>query len=54
MSSVMSAIYPSMPSKNALREALLKGYERFRRTQQMGIHFDEEYFDNFDIELDSE
>jgi len=45
---------PKHAVENALREALLKGYERFRRTQQMGIHFDEEYFDNFDIELDSD
>lgn len=43
---------PKHAVENALREALLKGYERFRRTQQMGIHFDEEYFDNFDIEID--
>jgi len=45
---------PKHAVENALREALLKGYERFRRTQQMGAHFDEEYFDNFDIELDSD
>jgi N utilization substance protein A len=45
---------PKHAVENALREALLKGYERFRRTQQMGVHFDEEYFDNFDIELDSD
>ncbi|QQE65263.1 transcription termination factor NusA [Leptolyngbya sp. BL0902] len=43
---------PKHAVENALREALLKGYERYRRTQQMGLHFDEEYFDNFDIELD--
>ncbi|MEB3290004.1 MAG: transcription termination factor NusA [Leptolyngbya sp.] len=43
---------PKHAVENALREALLKGYERYRRTQQMGAHFDEEYFDNFDIELD--
>jgi transcription termination/antitermination protein NusA len=37
----------------ALKEALLKGYERYRRTQHMGsTHFDEEYFDNFEVELD--
>jgi N utilization substance protein A len=45
---------PKHAVENALREALLKGYERFRRTQQIGTHFDEEYFDNFDIELDSD
>jgi N utilization substance protein A len=41
----------------ALREALLKGYERYRRTLQLDnpIHtFDEEYFQNFDVELDIE
>lgn len=43
---------PKHAVENALREALLKGYERYRRTQQIGLHFDEEYFDNFDIELD--
>ncbi|MFM7323676.1 MAG: transcription termination factor NusA [Nodosilinea sp.] len=43
---------PKHAVENALREALLKGYERYRRTQQMGSHFDEDYFDNFDIELD--
>ena len=35
----------------ALREALLKGYERYRRTLYLGISedpFDEEYFSNFD------
>ncbi|MEB3272314.1 MAG: transcription termination factor NusA [Prochlorothrix sp.] len=38
----------------ALKEALLKGYERYRRTQHMGSHFDEEYFENFEVELDVE
>ena len=39
----------------ALREALLKGYERYRRTLYLGISedpFDEEYFSNFDVALD--
>jgi N utilization substance protein A len=47
---------PKHAVENALREALLKGYERFRRTQQIAedYHFDEGYFDNFDIELDIE
>ena len=39
----------------ALREALLKGYERYRRTLYLGISedpFDEEYFSNFDVGLD--
>jgi N utilization substance protein A len=41
----------------ALREALLKGYERYRRTLYIGIGedpFDEEYFSNFDVALDLE
>ena len=41
----------------ALREALLKGYERYRRTLYLGISedpFDEEYFSNFDVGLDLE
>ena len=39
----------------ALREALLKGYERYRKTLQRDSHaFDEEYFSNFDVELDVE
>lgn len=47
---------PKHAVENALREALLKGYERFRRTQRMvdGSGFEEGYFDNFDIELDVE
>lgn len=39
----------------ALQEALLKGYERYRRTLLMdSAHFDEEYFSNFDVEMDVE
>ena len=40
----------------ALQEALLKGYERYRRTLQLDnpVHFEEEYFFNFDVELDVE
>ncbi|MEM1308379.1 MAG: transcription termination factor NusA [Cyanobacteria bacterium P01_C01_bin.70] len=47
---------PKHAVENALREALLKGYERFRRTQRMTNNnsFEEGYFDNFDIELDVE
>ncbi|WP_193365076.1 transcription termination factor NusA [Neosynechococcus sphagnicola] len=46
---------PKHAVQEALREALLKGYERFRRTQQLeNPHHDEHYFDNFDIELDIE
>ena len=39
----------------ALREALLKGYEKYRRTFYIGVNedpFDEEYFNNFDVGLD--
>ncbi len=44
---------PKHAVQAALREALLKGYERFRRTQSLDSqHFDEGYFDNFDVELD--
>lgn len=46
---------PKHAVQTALREALLKGYERYRRTQRMeAAHFDEEYFDNFEVELDVE
>jgi transcription termination/antitermination protein NusA len=41
----------------ALREALLKGYERYRRTLYLGISedpFEEDYFSNFDVQLDLE
>ena len=39
----------------ALREALLKGYEKYRKTFYIGMNqdpFDEEYFSNFDVGLD--
>lgn len=46
---------PKHAVQAALREALLKGYERYRRTQRLdGAHFDEEYFNNFDVDLDLE
>jgi len=46
---------PQKSVQNALREALLKGYERYRRTQNMDRqHFDENYFDNLEVELDIE
>ncbi|HIK31518.1 MAG TPA: transcription termination factor NusA [Oscillatoriales cyanobacterium M4454_W2019_049] len=47
---------PKSAVQAALREALLKGYERFRRTQQLESSdlFDEHYFDNFEVELDVE
>ncbi len=44
---------PKHAVQNALREALLKGYEKFRKTYRTEeLNFDEEYFENFDVELD--
>jgi N utilization substance protein A len=44
---------PKSAVQQALREALLKGYERYRRAQRLDRpHFDEEYFDNFEVDLD--
>lgn len=46
---------PRLAVQSALREALLKGYERYRRAQSLERkQFDEEYFDNFEVELDVE
>ena len=45
---------PSSAVQDALREALLKGYEKFRRTQMLDFHFPEGYFENFEVELDIE
>lgn len=46
---------PKHAVQTALREALLKGYERYRRTYKPDSEvFDEEYFDNFEIELDTD
>lgn len=46
---------PGSAVQAALAEALLKGYERFRKTYRpQGVNFDEGYFDNFDVELDLE
>lgn len=46
---------PKPAVQAALREALLKGYERYRRTQRLdGSQFDDTYFDNFEVELDIE
>ncbi|MFG6098113.1 transcription termination factor NusA [Leptothoe sp. ISB3NOV94-8A] len=46
---------PRSAVEQALREALLKGYERYRRTRRMdSAQFDEDYFDNFAVELDPE
>ncbi len=47
---------PENSVREALREALFKGYERFRRSKQTSTHqpFPDEYFDNFRLELDIE
>jgi transcription termination/antitermination protein NusA len=47
---------PKHAVQEALQEALLKGYERYRRTLEIDSQdpFDEHYFDNFDVELDTE
>jgi N utilization substance protein A len=46
---------PKSAVQQALREALLKGYERYRRAQRMDrFHFEEDYFDNFEVDLDVE
>jgi N utilization substance protein A len=46
---------PKLSVQAALREALMKGYERFRRTQKIdAAGFDEDYFNNFEVELDIE
>ncbi|MDJ0556425.1 MAG: transcription termination factor NusA [Microcoleaceae cyanobacterium MO_207.B10] len=46
---------PKQAVEAALREALLKGYERYRRTQRIdGINFTDDYFENFEVELDVE
>jgi N utilization substance protein A len=44
---------PRLAVQSAIREALLKGYERYRRAQNIERRqFDEDYFDNFEVELD--
>ncbi|MEA5535869.1 transcription termination factor NusA [Crocosphaera sp. XPORK-15E] len=46
---------PKPAVQEALREALLKGYERFRRSQSLDRQqFHDDYFDNFEVELDTE
>jgi len=46
---------PRLAVQAAIREALLKGYERYRRAQNLERkQFDEEYFHNFEVELDIE
>ncbi|WP_189523376.1 transcription termination factor NusA [Nostoc sp. PA-18-2419] len=46
---------PRLAVQSAIREALIKGYERYRRAQNLERRqFDEDYFDNFEVELDIE
>ena len=46
---------PQSSVQEALREALIKGYERYRRSQSLDRHqFSEDYFDNFNVQLDTE
>ena len=47
---------PKNAVQEALREALIKGYERYRRAQSLekAAQFHEDYFNNFDVELDVE
>ncbi|MEC4984855.1 MAG: transcription termination factor NusA [Oscillatoria sp. PMC 1068.18] len=46
---------PKSAVQQALREALLKGYERYRRAQSLNRNqFSEDYFENFEVELDTE
>ncbi|MGV2827388.1 transcription termination factor NusA [Myxosarcina sp. GI1(2024)] len=43
---------PDSAVQEALREALLKGYERFRRSKNRRSEFDDDYFENFNVQLD--
>ena len=45
---------PGSSVEEALREALIKGYEKFRRSKNRHEEFDEEYFENFNVQLDTE
>ena len=46
---------PASAVEEALKEALVKGYERFRRTKEANRHqFSEEHFENFNVHLDIE
>jgi len=46
---------PESVVQEALQEALLKGYERYRRARNLDRYrFSEDYFDNFEVELDPE
>ena len=45
---------PGSSVEEALREALIKGYEKFRRSKDRNEEYDEEYFENFNVQLDTE
>jgi transcription termination/antitermination protein NusA len=45
---------PSSVVESALREALQKGYERYRRNQLLGEQVAEDYFENVEVDLDLE
>ncbi|MEM8641863.1 MAG: transcription termination factor NusA [Cyanobacteria bacterium P01_G01_bin.54] len=46
---------PESAVEDALQEALLKGYERYRRSQTLDQQqFTEDYFENFTVDLDTE
>jgi len=45
---------PGSAVEEALREALVKGYEKFRRSKARSEEFSEEYFENFNVQLDTE
>ena len=46
---------PASAVEDALKEALVKGYERFRRTKEANRRqFSEEHFENFNVHLDTE
>jgi len=46
---------PPSAVRAALQEALLKGYERYRRAQTLDRdQFSDDYFDNFEVQLDVE
>ena len=46
---------PATAVEDALKEALVKGYERFRRTKEDNRRqFSEEHFENFNVHLDTE
>ena len=45
---------PDSAVEEALREALVKGYEKFRRSKNRNEEFSEEYFENFNVQLDTE